>query len=142
MTQENALSVPMSKLKLYRLCRRVILKDMYAKELAPKKAKAIILQLKTEIPKLTEDEFENYLKKIAAEYPPFESVLGSFQVIKEEAVEDFLGNFIEKLMELGDLETVTRFIEEVKEHEQHDADFVEQIKQEYPDVFEDVVNNK
>jgi hypothetical protein len=129
----------LSKLKLFKEIKKVVLFKMDRNIITPERADEIFVFVKKSImPLENRDEMRNYPETLLAEFPELHPVVIKLDFEEREHIDKVLALFVESIFEKGDFDLAEVIFEEIQRFHEGKGKDVEDIRKIQPEVFDKI----
>ncbi len=129
----------LSKLKLFREAKKVVLRRMDADVITPAKAEEIFDFLKETILKLRNwEDMRAYPEQLAEAYPELKPVAIKLEFEEREHIDRVLALFVESIVDKGDFDLAEVIIDQVHAFNENKGGAIEDIRKIDPSVFDEI----
>ena len=130
----------LSKLKLFREAKKVVLKRMDSDVITPERAEEIFNFLKETILQLKDwNQMRAYPELLANTYPELKPVAIKLEFEEREHIDKVLALFVESIVEKGDFDLASKIIDQVHEFNETKGGDIEEIRKVDPGVFDNIL---
>ncbi len=128
--------------KIFNDCKAFVLKQMYAKNITPDRAKEIVLAIKTIIKEAnTPEQKQTFIDTLGQSFPELASLQEQYQQASHEHFDELIGDVAEKLLDAGKFDDIT-ILNDWYENEKPDDEKIRlYLIYHYPAIAREVLND-